>query len=340
MNPLAPVLYERLRDRFASVLIANEGEAIYAPRLTDARTGRPRVQVISPGEQYRVNCRKCGDTRHRLYVGHRWAEYEWMVHCHNEDCYASPAARHQLYVFVLRTRRPVAVPVVSGRRVARSAAAPRLPGVMTQLSELPAGHPAVVYLAERGFDPAELARLYRVGYCGQADPSFRMADRRIVAPVETAGRLVGWQARFVGDRNWKACPAPKYYTMPGMARHLTLYNLDQARTQAFGVLVEGMTDVWAVGPHAVGLFGKSISFAQNAMLVRTFRDRPLAVMLDGDAHKENEAITAGLAREMPASVVRVVLPSDRDPADFNRAALAELVRHEADRQGVRLPRLT
>jgi len=337
MTPLSPVLYRRLQERFGSVLIANEGEAFQACQQTDAMTGRSRVRVISSGEQYRVSCPKCNDTRHRLYIGHRWADFHWLAYCHNENCYANPASREQLYTSVFRTRKTVFAPVAAGSRFTAGAITPRLPEGVTPLAELAHDHPAVEYIVERGLDPAELSRLYRVGYCERADPKFPLVERRLIAPVETAGRLVGWQARFVGERNWKACPVPKYYDMPGMVKRLALYNLDQAKKYPMAVLVEGVTDVWAVGPHAVALLGKSISYHQCWMLLNSFQDRPLVVMLDGDAHKENDAITRDLADRLPAGVMRVTLPGDRDPADFTKDAVAEIIRLEADRQGVRLP---
>ena len=337
MNPLCPTLYSKLQDRFRTVLIANEGEAFRSYPATDLRTGRPQVRVVASGEQYRVSCPRCGDTRHRLYLGHRWADYPWLVYCHNENCYDTPAQRQQLYSYVFHTRRPVSAPARRGRDCPDRAVACRLPGTVIPLDALPPDHPAAAYLAGRGFDPAELARLYGVGFCDRADAGYRAAEGRIIVPVEADGVPVGWQARFVGDRNWKACAVPKYWTMPGLRVKWTLYNLDRARHRAFAVLVEGVTDVWAVGPNAVALFGKSISFHQRRALERTLGGRPLVVMLDGDAQRENDAVTRGLAALLPGGVVRVTLPPGRDPADFSRADLGRMVRLEFDRQGVPFP---
>lgn len=63
-------------------------------------------------------------------------------------------------------------------------------------------------------------------------------------------------------------------------------------------------------------------------------------MLDGDAQKENAAAVSELARESGARIVGVTIPSGRDPANYSREALANLVRGEAVRQGVNLPGLT
>ena len=207
------------------------------------------------------------------------------------------------------------------------------------LANLPPDHKAVRYVAERGFDPGELSRIYGIGYYDRPDPEVAMANGRIIIPVSTEGRLIGWQARFVGERDWSACTVPKYYGMRGMAKNFALYNVDQARTHPWSVLVEGVTDVWAIGSHAIGLLGKSISFAQRRILQAIFRDRPLVVMLDGDAQRENEAITRYLAESSSAGVVCVTLPGGQDPAMFTKSDLATMILREADRRGIVLPPL-
>lgn len=337
-SPLCPELYQRLVTRFGTVLIANEGESFGSHVYTDPNTGRRCTRFFS-GEEYRVNCPKCGDTRFRLHIGHRFAEHACLAHCFNENCYASELVRRQLYQFVFRTRRPVVLPVRTGAAPVPGSVTPVMPGEVTPVAELPPDHPAAEYLRERGFDPAELARLYGVGYCRSASDRFKMAEGRIIVPITSKGELAGWQARFVGERNWKASSQPKYYDMPRLPKRLLLYNLDQARTYPWGVLVEGVTDVWAVGPHAVGLLGKTFSFAQTETLAAAFRDRPLVVMLDGDAQRENEAITRNLAERNPSGIVRVTLPEETDPASYSPDVLADVIRGAADRQGVRLPPL-
>ena len=92
-SPLQPELYRRLESRLGPVIIANEGEELVGWAATDPCTGRPRLEVIMPGEYYRVSCPFCTDTRHRLYVNHRWGLWVpelrtdnlWLAHCFNED---------------------------------------------------------------------------------------------------------------------------------------------------------------------------------------------------------------------------------------------------------------
>ena len=69
----------------------------------------------------------------------------------------------------------------------------------------------------------------------------------------------GWQARHVGDLDWKDPKSPpKYYTCPGMKVGQILYNLANAAKYKTGVIVEGVTDVWSFGPMAMCTMGASM----------------------------------------------------------------------------------
>lgn len=246
MRPLDPSLYNRLVDRFGKVLIANEGEQCVTRDEIDY-TGVRRSRVVHCGEEYRVQCPKCNDTRFRLYIGHRFAEFSHLAYCFNEDCYDNPAARMGLYGKVFHTRRPPSPQIKPGRRVPISESRPRLPENLVPLTDLAADHPAAAYLSGRGFDLAELTCVYGVAYRDFGSVRDEMAQGRIVVPIETDGRLAGWQARFAGDQDWKSSGVPKYYTLRGMKVSTAVYNLDRARAYPWVIVVEGVSDVWAAG---------------------------------------------------------------------------------------------
>ena len=114
MNPLCPELFASLKKCFGSVLIANPGEELRATPMTDPFTGQEKLNISSSGEYYRVCCPMCGDTRHRLWINHRWAKYNWLLTCFNEGCYDDPLRRAHLHSCVLKTRRRVwALPLLS-----------------------------------------------------------------------------------------------------------------------------------------------------------------------------------------------------------------------------------
>jgi len=336
---LNPALFRRLQERLGEVRISNEGEALIAQTTANARlgrspTGKPKVTIVHSGERYMVNCPKCGDTRLRLGICHRANEYPWLIHCHNADCYSSRQTRDQLLRHVFRGPPPKRLPVGRGVRNADAGQPPEVPDGFQFLHELPLGHKARTYLAERGYDPVEVCELHGVGYCGDhTNPNVR---DRLVVPIVCDGKLAGWQTRFIGERNWKATEVPKYWTAPGTRRNLALYGLDHARRYPFAVLVEGVTDVWSVGPWATAMFGKDITFGQRRLIAFALKSQPLVVMLDADARAENHAIVAELRSQHSAGVVLVDLPEGTDPGDLSREANLRLIHAAARAQGVSL----
>jgi hypothetical protein len=343
---LNPDLYRRLRAHFGDVRVVNEGEemifengvrgSLLSPRRVSGGPGaRPQYpRVAYGGEQYAVNCPRCGDTRMRLVINHRFPQVPFAK-CHNEDCFAHPLKRDQLKMLLFYTRTPPAPRLNRGYINPDAGKPPEVPRNFESLADLPADHKARTYLAdERGFDPDELSETYGVGYCGE-NPNPLVRDR-IIVPLVQGGVLFGWQARFIGERNWKATDVPKYYTAPGTKKNQVLYGIDRAKSCPFAVLVEGVTDVWSVGPCATALLGKTISFAQSQLIAFRLRNHPLVVMLDADARAENAHIVEVLRRDHPAAVVLVDLPDGTDPGSLSREANMEMIRAAARTQGASL----
>jgi DNA primase len=129
------------------------------------------------------------------------------------------------------------------------------------------------------------------------------------------GVQVSWQARYIGELDWKATKIPKYWTCPGTRKSLALYGYDDAIGMPFVVLMEGPTDVCAFGAGAVAMMGKALSPVQQRLLQDNWQK--VVLLLDGEAFVESEM----LCRELMArrQVVHVQLPDGIDPA----AALAQ-----------------
>ena len=130
-------------------------------------------------------------------------------------------------------------------------------GELIPLCDLPAQHPALTYVQGHGYDPAELAQVWQVGYCQRASFQYPCAQDRIIIPIIRNGVWVGWQARYPGERKWVLEHLPKYITMPGMQKRLVLYNHDVARQQACVVVCEGTSDVWRSGCGRCGIAGQA-----------------------------------------------------------------------------------
>lgn len=267
--PLNQDLFDRLRRRFGTVSIASQGEALTGS-LMDLGMGKPKFQVSSSGEYYRVACPFCSDTRQRLWINHRWGvgpdgvpheRLWWMACCYNENCLEKPenckALRTMIYGGVGRELHPSQITIRRGT-VTASLGTVEFPGACVRIDQLRPDHHAVQYLISRGLDPAHLGKTYDVSFCFDA-PQWPMASGRLIVPIYMRGKMGSWQGRYVGDVDWQATGMPKYVNCPGTNKRLMLYGFDEALTLPFCIIVEGVTDVWAVGAGAVALLGKSMS---------------------------------------------------------------------------------
>jgi hypothetical protein len=342
--PLNEALHRRLVDQFGSVTIAKQGES-----LVGYRTGRgsdTKFEIVSSGEYYRTNCPYCLDTRKRLWINHRWGvgpdgdpdQMWWAAICYNDECLSKPgnlkSLRQTVYGGVGRERFGQYTNIQPGI-VADDVDFSEVPdpGKLIPLAELGLMHPANAYLVSRGFDPYKIGPAYGLTVCEQADPRFRVMQGRIVVPVYMDGLRVTWQGRAVGEQDWRR--VPKYYNMPGPPKRKMLYGFDAAKLLPYVILVEGVTDMWAVGPPAVALLGKTMSNQQFELITKHWKY--VIVMLDEEA-QDNAADLYALL-EQHVKVIRMKLPTGADPATTDHDYLFELLDGTCLQQGIDLLQL-
>jgi len=137
------------------------------------------------------------------------------------------------------------------------------------------------YLAERGFDPEAVTRLWQAEYTG---PLGKYPWAIIVPIQDEFGRTVSWQAR---DITGKA--RAKYRTCPGSDVKRVLYGLDKMDPDRRKVIVtEGVTDVWRLGVNkSVATFGQDWSRDQFILLVKRFDE--VITMFDSEAPAQRKA---------------------------------------------------
>lgn len=163
--------------------------------------------------------------------------------------------------------------------------------------------PAHRYLASRDVGPRTL-ELARIGACVRGDFS-----GRVVVPIYKAGKLAGYVGRL-----WKKKCGPddlKYRYSSGFDRANTLYNEEAlyVTTHEPVLVVEGVFDTFPFYPNAVAVLGKP-SVAQIDMLL--LARRPIALVFDGDAHREATALAMALRLEGKEAVA-LKLPPGVDP---------------------------
>lgn len=366
-DPLNETLFHLLERRFGrgQVKIVHDGEAL-SGRYQDTqitvdgqfKTVR-RLKVLSSGEEYLVNCPFCQDTRQRLHINHRWGVPDeesgtrnlWLMHCMNEECQEKYDNQEALYdkLFTVGSHRGPMIVRKGVKPDDREAVTVELPGPHWRIDKLAKnvpGHKAVEYLRERGYDIEWLGQVFNVGYCPHSQ--YSLASDRIVIPIYQSEKLVGWQARLIGQ--WTKHGPPKYFSCPGMQRSKMCYNFDAAVKGPLKVIVEGPGDVWGYGVEAMGVIGKTMSiYMQNRLRCRCKPGDVVVIMLDPkqdaaaaarDRPHHIERLYSQLhdpLRARDTKIVRVYLPEESDPGSLSRAFMDKVLIKSAKEQGVVLP---
>lgn len=345
-RPLNATLYKRLKDHFGTVRISNAGEAMIA---TDIELlGRPRLNVTQIGEYYQVCCPYCNDSRFRLYIHHMYGRkmdsgrrLNFLAVCYNETaCMSRPENQDDLRDTLNEIDGVLSRARVLPGKESTAVVVADWPGPCVPVAELKSNHPARQYLRDvRKFDVEYLSRRFDIRYC--TDSRYFLARDRLIIPVFDDKRLVGWQARYVGELEWKNKSKhlpPKYFTMPGMPRRLLLYNFDAAKRYETCIIMEGPTDVWAMGAMGVCTFGASMNNMQQRRVITVFRDRTVVLLYDPEefGSKATRALVDTLELSLSGRLAVVKLPNGTDPGSLDREFLRDYVYTEAKKQGVRV----
>jgi hypothetical protein len=369
---LNPTLYGLLCRRFGenNVQPVNQGiEIVWHATRQLIAPGKERVKMVVDisGEEYKVSCPFCSDTRSRLLINHRWGAWHedseslnlWLANCYNESCLSDFDTQKQLYEMLFTTANVRKnVQIKPGKKLDLEEVievAP--PGPMVRVDELAKtkpGHPAIRYLAtDRGFDVDYLGKTFGISYCQYSH--FTLASNRIIIPIYENLKLAGWQARYIGDdvngQTFKQAKLPKYWGAPMMAKRLLGYNFERATQYPTCVIVEGPTDVWSFGLPAIAVLGKTMTPQLRKKLVFAMRKHGdagvVAVMLDPEQdetakrkgrphHIEQLVNQLSVDGALPGQVVPIYLPFGLDPGSTARSQLRKFVAAECLKKGLKV----
>lgn len=174
------------------------------------------------------------------------------------------------------------------------------------------------YMRDRGF-PDDVCREAGVGavYDGKL-------NGRVIVPILATDddAWLGWSARA-----WFPNPMRKVLYPTGMLRGQILYNHRAIfeKTERPVLVTEGVFDAMSVWPDAVACLGKPTQYQREALLAAT---RPVVVVLDGDAHREAEALGM-LLKFNGLRAGSVHLPPGLDPNTVDRSALEKAAEQAA-----------
>lgn len=177
--------------------------------------------------------------------------------------------------------------------------------------------PHLKYLRSRGFQPKQLIKQYDLYACSYTHPTY---PNKIIAPITIDGKLVSYVAadilrKFESRVKYRLCPDGKA-AMPG---DRIIYNYDSLGSVA--LVVEGVTDVWTIGPGCVGTLRTKFTDSQIELLDKKQLDE-FFVLFDPDAQEQGEK----LARQLTAISNRVnMIPIvGGDPAELNHRDIVRL----------------
>lgn len=140
---------------------------------------------------------------------------------------------------------------------------------------------------------------------------------RIIAPVHFQGRIVSYQGRDITNRAslpYKACPMSHEV----LHHKHTIYGIDKVTGDRL-LLVEGIIDVWNVGPGAGATFGIDYTEEQVALLSK-FKGT-IFIMFDAEEEKAQEQ-AKDLSSQLYTS--ETVLLSYGDPGEMTPQEIVSL----------------
>lgn len=330
---LNPELHANLINLFKKVYIHSEDkpaeglEFVSGSSLTRDRV-RPHFKPKG-GEQYGLDCPFC-KKKDKLYISHMYGTKAKnpggeMVPCaknvfHCYYCEFDKKDRNKFNKFITALDSGITGDIVIDAEAIQRAEQ----AILNRKPEnhFPVCYPltspdatcAREYLRYRNYDVNDVINNWGALY--SIDPEYFMHPY-IVFPVFIKNKLVTWQARYIGD-DCELRGAPKYYFDPSYKKSHVIHNMDRARHNTLGVLVEGIPSVIRIGTrHGITAFGKHPSVRQLKLLRGMYGQGTLVVMFDNDAIEETrEKISEWRARGFFRNLINIEMPDDNDPADY------------------------
>lgn len=174
------------------------------------------------------------------------------------------------------------------------------------------------YLEKRGFDPDYLEKewdLKGTGFIGEY-------KFRIIAPIYVNHKLVSYQGRDITERSplrYKACKKENEIIHH---KHI-LYGIDKVPGDKV-VIVEGITDVWRLGPGAVATFG--IKYTTEQLLLIAKRFTTILILFDNDPNAKKQALNMSIYLSGFNLNIEILEIDKEDPASLTEQESKEIMK--------------
>lgn len=172
------------------------------------------------------------------------------------------------------------------------------------------------YLESRGLNVTQTMHEFGPLY-GSGVDTLPMYMRRIFAPYIHNGKECSWQARStrrdcVKERRYMTCPLE----LEMEVAKDSVYGIDHATRLKWAFIVEGLFDVWKVGPGAVHTYGITWNMSQVATLVGN-GIKKVAVCYDNESDAQLSAKKLCSALSCLGIITyNVKLTNHKDPGDM------------------------
>lgn len=347
---LNPTLYNKLKEKFKTVNVYSRGELgefnYERPSLFSKNTSTEVwAKNFRGGEHYATRCPFCG-RRDKLWVSYNANSYmdqdgvrvlfsKKLVICFRCHFNDDPEKIDKFWSLLDN----VEAKIVPGR-VPKSSAS-FLDKNNDDVARCDIVYPKCVdildekvpdkvweYLLKRGLDPEYLSKVFKVQYSEDKDVLVAGIPR-IIFPIFHNGELIAWQGRALDD-DIKGTRIPKYQFPKHAPIKYYLYNLDNARWADYGILVEGVTDVFKCGMAGIAPFGKTISPRQLKLMIDIFGSRGIIRIPDMDDpyaydQAKEEAEKWNVANYFQKGVHIVTPPKGYDPGNLTHKQIQELI---------------
>jgi len=173
------------------------------------------------------------------------------------------------------------------------------------------------YLIIRKFDPDKLVSEW--GLLGTGP--IGSYSHRIIAPIYRQGELISYQGRdYTGMTRlrYKTCSKQD----EAYPHKNTLYGIDKVKGETV-IVVEGIFDVWRLGPGAVATFGIGFTKGQIRELIRFNR---IFIVFDPEPQAQERAEALGNELSVIGKQVEIIKLKDKDPAELNETEINNLKR--------------
>lgn len=172
------------------------------------------------------------------------------------------------------------------------------------------------YLRKRKFDAIELVSEWDLKATGPVGPF----KHRIIIPIYFKNQLVSFQGRDLtgkSEMKYKACPQEREV----LDHKCCLYGYDKVRGSKV-VVVEGVADVWRLGPGSVATFGIKYT-PEQVRLLSKFKEA--FIIFDNDPKAIEQAESLAYDLSAVGVSVEIITLKEGDPGDLTDQEARELM---------------